>query len=84
MFVCHLYIFLGEVSDQIFRLIFFKNSNTFFFFLFGLRCCVWAFSSCGERGLLFVAVHGLLIAVGSLVQSMGSRHMDFSSCGAWA
>ena len=25
------------------------------------------FSSCGERGLLFIAVHGLLIAVASLV-----------------
>ena len=33
----------------------------------GLCCCVWAFSSCGERGLLFVVVHGLLIAVASLV-----------------
>ena len=32
-----------------------------------LHCCVRAFSSCGERGLLFVAVHGLLIAVASLV-----------------
>ena len=27
---------------------------------------VRAFSSCGERGLLFIAVHGLLIAVASL------------------
>ena len=39
--------------------------NIFFLNLFlavlGLCCCVWAFSSCGERGLLFVAVHGLLI-----------------------
>ena len=33
----------------------------------GLRCRVQAFSSCGERGLLFVAVHGLLIVVASLV-----------------
>ena len=33
----------------------------------GLRCCTWAFSSCGERGLLFVGVPGLLIAVASLV-----------------
>ena len=41
----------------------------FFFFLavLGLHCCVWAFSSCSERGLLLVAVHGLLIAVASLV-----------------
>ena len=32
-----------------------------------LRCCEQAFSSCGERGLLFVAVRGLLIDVASLV-----------------
>ena len=32
-----------------------------------LRCCARAFSSCGKRGLLFVAVRGLLIAVASLV-----------------
>ena len=32
-----------------------------------LRFCVRAFSSCGERGLLFVVVHGLLIVVASLV-----------------
>ena len=29
------------------------------------------FSSCRERGLLFVAVHGLLIAVASLVAEHG-------------
>ena len=33
----------------------------------GLRCCVRAFSSCGERGLLFVVVCGLLIVVAYLV-----------------
>ena len=33
----------------------------------GLHCCARAFSSCGERGLLFVAVRGLLIVVASLV-----------------
>ena len=31
----------------------------------GLHCYVRAFSSCGEQGLLFVAVHGLLIVVAS-------------------
>ena len=31
----------------------------------GLRCCTRAFSSCGERGLLFIVVHRPLIAVGS-------------------
>ena len=33
----------------------------------GLCCCAWAFSSCGEQGLLFVAVCGLLIVVASLI-----------------
>ena len=38
-----------------------------FLSVFGLCCCVQAFSSCGEHRLLFVAVQGLLIAVASLV-----------------
>ena len=37
----------------------------------GLCCCTWAFSSCGEQGLLFVAVRGLLIVVASLVAEHG-------------
>ena len=50
----------------------------FFFFLIylflavlSLCCCVRAFSSCGEWGLLLVAVHGLLITVASLVAEHG-------------
>ena len=41
----------------------------FYFFLvaLGLCCSEWAFSSCGERGLLFIVVHRLLIATASLV-----------------
>ena len=42
-----------------------------FLAVLGLRGCVQAFSSCGERGLLFVAVRGLLIAVASLVAEHG-------------
>ena len=37
----------------------------------GLCHCARAFSSCGKRGLLFVAVRGLLIAVASLVAEHG-------------
>ena len=33
----------------------------------GLHCCARALSSCGEQGLLFIAVRGLLITVTSLV-----------------
>ena len=47
----------------------------YFIYLFlavlGLRCCVRAFSSCGEQGLLFVEGHGLLIVVASLVAEHG-------------
>ena len=37
----------------------------------GLRCCAQAFFSCGERGLLFIVVRRLLIAVASLVAEHG-------------
>ena len=37
----------------------------------GLRCYVWAFSGCGEQGLLFVAACRLLTAVASLVAEHG-------------
>ena len=37
----------------------------------GLRCCAWAFSSCSEQGLLFIAVRMLLIVVASLVAEHG-------------
>ena len=33
----------------------------------GLICCAWAFSSCGEWGLLFTVELGLLIVVASLL-----------------
>ena len=37
----------------------------------GLCRCALGFSSCNEQGLLFVAVHGLLIEVASLVAEHG-------------
>ena len=53
---------------------FLKKINLFIYLFLsalGLRCLTWAFSSCGEQGLLFVAVRGLLIAVASLVAEHG-------------
>ena len=51
------------------------SSLFYFIYLFlaalGLRCCTQAFSSCGEQGLLFVEVRGLLITVVSLVAEHG-------------
>ena len=52
--------------------LFFLNKFIYLFLaVLGLRCCAQAFSSCGERGPLFVAVHGLLIVVASLVLEHG-------------
>ena len=63
------------MSKTKFKTLFFKNKFILFIYLFlaalGLRCCARAFSSCGERGLLFVAVLGLLIVVASLVAEHG-------------
>ena len=54
-----------------FFLIFLKLFFNLFLAALGLRCCGQAFSSCGERGPLFVVVCGLLIAVASLVAEHG-------------
>ena len=51
--------------------LFFVKFICLFFAALGLCCCARAFSSCGEWGLLFVVVHGLLIAVSSLVAEHG-------------
>ena len=64
-----------SIANSIF--LWFPLALNFFFFLIiylavlGLHCCARAFSSFGERGLLFVAMHGLLIAVASLVAEHG-------------
>ena len=44
-----------------------------FMAMLGLRFCARAFSSCGKRGPLFIAVRGPLTIVASLVGSTGSR-----------
>ena len=55
--------------------VFFNKFIYLFIYLFlaalGLCCCAWAFSSCGEQGLLFIVVCGLLIVVASLVVEHG-------------
>ena len=53
----------------------------------GLRCCVRALSSCGERGPLFLVVQGPLIAVASW--ALGTRASvvvahGLRSCGSQA
>ena len=60
----------------------------FFFILFlpvlGLRFCVRAFSSWGERGPLFIVVHGPLTVVASLVAEHKLQTRRLSTCGSRA
>ena len=65
----------------------FKLNEFIYLFLaaLGLCCCTWAFSSCGEQGLLFLVVRaGFSLRWFLLLRSTGSRHVGFSSCGTQA
>ena len=67
-------------------LFFFKlKKKIFFFFLavLGPRCRAQAFSSCSERGLLFVVVRGLHCTGFSCCRAR-ALGVGFSSCGSWA
>ena len=50
----------------------------------GLRFCARAFSSCGERGPLFIAVCGPLTIAASLVAGHRLQTRRLSSCGSRA
>ena len=50
----------------------------------GLRFCARAFSSCGKRGPLFIAVRGPLTIAASLVAEHRLQTRRLSSCGSWA
>ena len=50
----------------------------------GLRFCASAFSSCGERGPLFIAMRGPLTIAASLVAEHRLQTRRLSSCGSWA
>ena len=75
-------------------LFFFKSSPSFLFFLnlfiylfmavLGLRFCARAFSSCGERGPLFIAVRGPLTIAVSLFAEHRLQTRRVSNCGSRA
>ena len=50
----------------------------------GLRFCTRAFSSCGKRGPLFIAVRGPLTVAASLVAEHRLQTRRLSSCGSRA
>ena len=55
-----------------------------FMAVLGLRFCVRAFSSCGERGPLFIAVRGPLTIAASLVVEHRLQTRRLSNCGSRA
>ena len=61
----------GRIHSVLFFFLIFIYLFIYLLAALGLRCCVQAFSSCSEQGLLFVTVRGLLIAVASLVAEHG-------------
>ena len=50
----------------------------------GLRFCARAFSSCGKRGPLFIAVRGPLTVAASPVAEHRLHMRRHSICGSWA
>ena len=62
-------------------LFFFPN---LFMAMLGLRFCARAFSSCGKRGPLFIAVRGPLTIAASLVAEHRLQMCRLSSCGSRA
>ena len=97
--IVHELITHSVILSLILFLFIFNKFIYLFLAALSLCCCTWTFSSCGEWGLLFVAVCGLLIAVASPVaehslQAHGLQQLwhvgsvlvacRLSSCGARA
>ena len=88
-FILFIYFFkaLGEHNPKFF---FYQMCmfDLFILFLFlavlGLCFCARAFSSCGKRGLLFIAMRGPLTVAASLVAEHRLQTRRLSSCGSRA
>ena len=79
---------LDERQRCFFFFFFFSFFLSFFIYLFmavlGLRFCARAFSSCGKRGPLFIAVRGPLTIAASLVAEHKLQTRRLSNCGSRA
>ena len=84
-------ICLSIYISRLLKSVYIKQSLFFFLIFFllmavlGLRFCARAFSSCGERGPLFIAVRGPLITIAaSLVAEHRLQTRRLSKCGSRA
>ena len=93
LLIGHLCILFGELSRSSaffffflifsFIFIFFKILFIYLFLaVLGLRFCPRAFSSCGERGPLFIVVRGPLTIAASLVAEHRLQTRRLSNCGS--
>ena len=80
-----------SLTSGLLQFFFFFNIFKLFIYLFilflavlGLRFCARAFSSCGKRGPLFIAVRGPLTVVVSLVAEHRLQMRRLSNCGSRA
>ena len=73
-----------EVCPQFNFLVFYLFLYFLFLAVLSLSFCARAFSSCGKRGPLFIAVRGPLTIAASLVAEHGLQTRRLSSCGARA
>ena len=85
----HLSLYMKEnpisIDDLFFFLIFFFYLLVYLFMaVLGLRFCMRAFSSCGKRGPLFIAVRGPLTIAASLVAEHRLQTRRLSNCGSQA
>ena len=74
---------IGELLNFLF--FFFINLFIYLFLaVLGFRFCARAFSSCGKRGPLFIAVRGPFTVAASLVVEHRLQMRRLSSCGSRA
>ena len=85
----NIYFLFWVISQYyLFIYLFISSLLKLFIYLFmavlGLHFCARAFSSCGKRGPLFIAVRGPLIIAASLVAEHRLQTRRLSSCGSRA
>ena len=92
VFLCSVFVYLSSLylrANYIISYFLYFFKNIFYYcFLFlavqGLCCHAWAFSSCGEQGLLCICGGRASHCVAPLLWSMGFRAHCLSCCGARA
>ena len=86
VFFFFFYKWCQGIQDNFLYLFFFNFYLFIYLFMavLGLRSCARAFSSCGKRGPLFIAVRGPLTIAASLVAEHRLHTCKLSNCGSRA